>query len=181
MMKKFLCLIILFIHCNLFSQVIVDNNIDSLKIESVKIFQNLFWLNPIKYYGWVTDYEKLYTKDEIKNLNRIITEFEKQTSNEIAIITLDSLRVTEENFDALSLRVANEWGIGKPEKNNGILIAISKDYRKIRIQNGIGIEKVLNDDETKLIIEKQFIPYFKENDYYKGTLNGILEIIDKFK
>lgn len=111
----------------------------------------------------------------------MITKFEKQTSNEIAIITLDSLRVTEENFDALSLRVANEWGIGKPEKKNGILITISKKFRKIWIQNGIGIEKILSDFETKQIIENQFIPYFKNDDYYKGTYNGILEIIEKLK
>lgn len=180
-MKKFLFFTILIFSVNLYSQEITNSNIDSLKIESIKIFQDLFWLKPIKHYGWVTDYEKLYSKKEIKNLNRLITEFEKQTSNEIAIITLDSLRVTEENFDALSLRVANEWAIGKPEKNNGILIAISKKFRKIRIQNGIGIEKILSDFETKQIIENQFIPYFKEDDYYKGTYKGILEIIEKLK
>ena len=180
-MKKVYCLIILFFNTNLFSQEIENRNIDSLKIESIKIFQNLFWLNPIKHYGWVTDYEKLYTKDQIENLNNVITKFEKQTSNEIVILTIDSLRVTEENFDALSLLVANEWGIGKPEKNNGILIAISKDFKKIRIQNGIGIEKIVSDDETKEIIEKYFIPEFKENNYYNGTLNGVLEIIKKLK
>ncbi|MBF0595853.1 TPM domain-containing protein [Faecalibacter rhinopitheci] len=110
-MKKLLSFIILFLSINLYPQEIENSNIDSLKI-----FQDLYWLKPINHYGWVTDYEKFYSKKEIKNLNTLITKFEKQTSNEIAIITLDSLRVTEENFDALSLRVANEWGIGKPEK-----------------------------------------------------------------
>ena len=150
---------------------------DSLKIEAVENFQKLYWLNPIKHYGWVTDYEKLYSKDEVKVLSDLITKFEKETSAEIAIVTLDSLRATSANFDALSLRNSKKWGIGKTGKDNGILIAISKHYRKIRIQNGNGIEKLISDDETKFIIDTYFIPEFKSENYYSGTLKGITEMI----
>lgn len=178
-MNKLLLLISLFINFNVFSQEMNQRTIDSLKVEVVENFQNLYWLNPIKHYGWVTDYEKLYSKNEIKILNDLINEFEKETSVEIAIVTLDSLRATSDNFDDLSLRIAQKWAIGKSGKDNGILIAISKHYRKIRIQNGNGIEKIISDDETKFIIDTYFIPEFKNENYYSGTLNGMLELMKK--
>jgi len=178
-MRTLFFLILLLNNLNAFSQEMNQRSIDSLKIEAVESFQNLYWLNPIKHYGWVTDYEKLYSKNEIKILNDLINEFEKETSAEIAIVTLDTLRVTSDNFDDLSLRIAQKWAIGKSGKDNGILIAISKHYRKIRIQNGNGIEKLISDDETKFIIDTYFIPEFKNENYYSGTLNGILELMKK--
>lgn len=178
-MNKLLCLLVLLINLNAFSQEIDQSTVDSLKMEAVENFRNLYELNPIKHYGWVTDYEKLYSKNEIKILNDLINKFEKDTSNEIAIVTLDSLRVTNANFDDLSLRIAQKWGIGKSEKDNGILIAISKHCKRIRIQNGNGIEKLISDDETKAIIEKYFIPEFRNNNYYNGTINGLLALMKK--
>lgn len=77
-------------------------------------------------------------------MNDLITKFEKETSAEIAIVTFDSLSATNSNFDYLSLRIAQKWAIGKTGKDNGILIAISKHCRKIRIQNGNGIEKLIS-------------------------------------
>jgi len=178
-MNKLFILISLLIHLHVFSQEINQHTTDSLKIEAVENFQKLYWLNPIKHYGWVTDYEKLYSKDEVKVLNDLITKFEKETSAEIAIVTLDSLRATSANFDDLSLRIAKKWGIGKAGKDNGIVIAISKHYRKIRVQNGNGIEKLISDDETKFIIDNYFIPEFKNENYYSGTLNSITELMKK--
>lgn len=176
-MKKLLLLISLFINFNIFSQEMNQRTIDSLKVEAVENFQKLYWITPIKHHGWVTDYEKLYSKDEIKIFNDLIEKFERETSSEIVIVTLDSLRATSANFDDLSLRIAQKWGIGKSGKDNGIVITISKHYRKIRIQNGNGIEKLLSDDETKLIIDNYFIPEFKNENYYSGTLNGVTELM----
>jgi len=180
-MRTLFFLILLLNNLHAFSQEMNQHTIDSLKIEGVENFQKLYWLNPIKHYGWVTDYEKLYSKDEIKILNDLIDKFEKETSAEIAIDTLDSLRATNANFDDLSLRIAQKWGIGKSGKDNGIVIAISKHYRKIRIQNGNGIEQVISDDETKFIIDNYFIPKFKNENYYSGTLNGIMELMKKLR
>lgn len=178
-MNKLSCVLLLLLHLNVSSQEINQSSIDSLKVEAVEHFQKLYWLHPIKHYGWVTDYEKLYSKSELKTLNDLLDKFEQETSNEIAIVTLDSLRATNDNFEDLSLRIAQKWGIGKAGKDNGILIAVSKHYRKIRIQNGNGIEKLISDDETKHIIDTYFIPEFKNEKYYSGTLNGVIALMDK--
>lgn len=69
----------------------------------------------------------------------------------------------------------------KKHKDNGVLIAISKGYRQIRIQNGNGIEKIITDNETKEIIDNFFIPDFKKGNYYDGTLKGLVELINLLK
>jgi uncharacterized protein len=75
------------------------------------------------------------------------------------------------------LYISNTWGVGVKGKDNGILIGISNGYRRMRIQNGYGIEKIISDEETKEIIDKYFIPYFKNGDYYSGTLTGLTRLI----
>jgi len=91
------------------------------------------------------------------------------------------MKTSKDKFEDLSLHIAKTWGVGKKYKDNGILIAISKGYRQIRIQNGNGIEKIITDDETKEIIDKYFIPDFKKGKYYDGTLKGLIELIKLLK
>lgn len=156
-----------------------DEQSDEQIKELVKfgMFREIFWLRPIKHIGWVTDYEKLYSVSQKQQLNDLITQYEKETTIEFGIVTLDSMRTHSDRFEELSLRIANEWGIGKYEKDNGILVAISSDYRKIRIQNGNGIEKIISNEETKQIIDNVFIPEFKNNLYFEGTYRGIQELM----
>jgi uncharacterized protein len=150
---------------------------DSLKIKSIKLFREIYWNNLPKPKNWTNDYENLFSKIEQTKLDSIISKFEKETSIEISIVTIDTIKTSKEKFEDLTLHIAQKWKIGKAEKENGILIGISKGYRRIRIQNGNGIEKILTDDETKKILENYFIPEFKKGEYYQGTLNGLCEII----
>lgn len=156
---------------------------DSLKLESKKSvslesYRQVFWDNLPKPHNWTNDYENLFSKDEETKLNQIISDFEKETTVEIAIVTIDTFKVSKEKFEDLSLHIARTWGVGKKEKSNGILIAISKGYLKIRIQNGDGIVLFLSDDETAKIIRNEIIPYFKKEDYFEGTKAGILKLIE---
>ena len=156
---------------------------DSLKLESKKSvslesYRQVFWDNLPKPHNWTNDYENLFSKEEETKLNQIISDFEKETTVEIAIVTIDTFKVSKEKFEDLSLHIARTWGVGKKEKSNGILIAISKGYLKIRIQNGDGIVLFLSDDETAKIIRNDIIPYFKKEDYFEGTKAGILKLIE---
>jgi len=158
-------------------------NGDTLKIESKKsisleLYRQTFWDNLPKPLNWTNDYENIFSDDEEAKLNQIIADFEKETTVEIAIVTIDTFKVSKEKFNDLSLHIARTWGVGKNEKSNGILIAISKGYRQIRIQNGDGISSILSDDETAKIIRNQIIPYFKKEDYFEGTKAGILKLIE---
>ena len=129
--------------------------------------------------NYVSDYENLFTPQQEDSLNHLINLFEKQTTNQIALVSFDTTMVTKQNFEELTLRLANAWGIGDKDKQNGILIGICAGYKKIRIQNGKGIEKILSNQATKNIIDSSFIPYFKAANYFSGTLNGVKAIIQK--
>lgn len=156
---------------------------DTLKLESKKsvsleFYRQVFWDNLPKPHNWINDYENLFSKVEETKLNQIIADFENETTIEIAIVTIDTFKVSKEKFEDLSLHIARTWGVGKKETSNGIFIAISKGYRQIRIQNGNGISPILSDEETAQIIQNQFFPYFKKEDYFEGTQAGILKLIE---
>ncbi|MEP7080229.1 MAG: TPM domain-containing protein, partial [Ginsengibacter sp.] len=106
---------------------------------------------------------------------------EKETSNEIAIVTIQKSWATKENFDSLVYVISKNWGIGKNDKNNGILIGICTELRAIRIQNGSGIAERLSDKETKRIIDEKIIPEFKKGNYFKGTKSAILALMQKVR
>ena len=135
----------------------------------------------IKPLGWTSDYQHIFSKDQISELDSLISKFEKQTKNEIAIITIDSSWTTKEKFDSLILSIANFWGVGKKDIYNGIVIGICTGLRKISIQNGYGIEVKLTDSATKKIIDDCILPEFKKGNYFLGTKNGLIELMHKIR
>ena len=145
----------------------------------LKKYRQLFWDSLPKPVGWVNDFEDVFSEKQENTLDSIISAFEEKDGIEISIVTIDSLKTSKEKFDDLILHIGNTWRVGKKYINNGIVIGISVDYRKIRIENGYGIEKILSNQETKEIIDKFFTPYYKQNKYYQGTLNGLNALIDK--
>lgn len=125
---------------------------------------------------FVNDFEKILTKQEVKELTKIILRHEKKTTNQISIVTVKSISPYKEMFD-FSFDLGNYWGVGQKDKNNGVLIVVSKELRKIRIQNGEGIEKILTDEETKTIIDNEMIVEFKNDNYFEGLKKGLESII----
>lgn len=147
----------------------------------VNQYRRLFWDSIPKPVSWVTDLAGLFSSAQRNELDSMINDFEQQSTVEIAIITLDTFCVAAESFDALTLRIARQWGVGKKEKNNGILISISPGYRKMRVANGTGISKVLSDSDTKKLIDEHFTQYFKEGNYFAGTRNGLIALMTLLK
>lgn len=126
--------------------------------------------------GYVNDYSHLFTEAEKFQLDSIISEFEKQTSNQIAIITIDSIMLGKCDVEQYTQSIGNAWGVGQQKKNNGITIGIAPSLKKIAIRNGYGIEKILTDQETKNIIDSAIIPAFKNAEYFVGIRNGLKDI-----
>lgn len=151
-----------------------DTTLSAQKLHEYRV---AFWENPPQPQGWVTDFEQLFSAAQADSLQRIIASFAKQTGHEIAVVTLDSFCVTNELFVALSLHLANEWGVGKLGLDNGILIALSKGHRQVRVNVGNGLQTQLPDALTKQIIDKLIIPYYKKGAYFEGTLFGLRALI----
>lgn len=130
--------------------------------------------------GYVNDFEGIFSSEQVKELNDLAANHEKETTNEIVLVTIGSYEPYPSLFD-YSYALANHWGIGKKEKNNGIAIVMGKQIRQIRIQVGYGLENKLKDEEAKRIIDQIIVPEFKKGDYYAGLEKGLVEIINEIK
>lgn len=131
----------------------------------------------LKAEGWVNDYEKIFTPSQAIWLDSVFNQFEKESSFEIALVTIDSAWTSKEQFDSFVNDLMECWGVGKKEKQNGMLIGISTSLRRVRISNGIGTRKQLSDETTKAIIDNVMIPEFKNAAYFRGTEKAVAEII----
>ncbi len=78
----------------------------------------------------------------------------------------------EDAFD-YSLRIAEAWGIGSGEKNNGVLLYAAMQDREVRIQVGYGLEGAIPDALAKRIIERHIVPNFKQSRYYEGVNEAV--------
>jgi uncharacterized protein len=77
----------------------------------------------------------------------------------------------------VALKYLREWKPGTADRDNGVVILVSRNPRKARIETGYGMEGVLPDITAKHIIEERMVPYFKENDFYRGFDNAVDAII----
>lgn len=145
----------------------------------LRLYRQNFWNNLPDPVGFTNDYEHLYNDSQLHVLDSIISTFSRKTFIQITIITYDTMLVAEDNMEALNLRIANFWGVGERYKDNGITIGICRGYRKMRIDNGDGIFKILSDAETKQIIDNKFAPSFKAGNFFEGTYIGLKALMDE--
>lgn len=124
----------------------------------------------------VNDYAQLMSRQETEQLERKLRDYALETSTQVAIVTDNSLE-GEDPFD-YSYRLAQEWGIGGGEYDNGILIYIAEAERAIRIQTGLGTEGFLTDAMAKRIIDNILAPAFREGQYYRGLDQASSAIMD---
>ncbi len=127
----------------------------------------------------VYDYSNLLSPSEKSSLEEKLITYSDTTSTQIVIAVINS--TNGENINYLGAQWGQEWGIGQAKEDNGILILLAKDDRKIAINTGYGIEHLLTDALSKRIIENDIIPYFKQNDYYGGLNRGadaIFEVLN---
>ncbi|MFH1427265.1 MAG: TPM domain-containing protein [Patescibacteria group bacterium] len=123
--------------------------------------------------GYVNDYTNTFSLEQKQALEDKLNQFGKDTTNELAIVIINSLEGdTIENF---AVELFKDWGIGEKGKDNGVLMLVALEDRKIRIEVGYGLEGALTDAQSSWIINQVMKPAFRNNDYY----NGINEAADK--
>ena len=126
----------------------------------------------------VNDYAGMLTPDEVADLQEKLELHEKETSNQIVVLTVPSLE--GEVLEDFSIRVADEWKIGQKGKDNGVIILIARDEKKIRIEVGRGLEGVLTDLLSGRIIE-EMKPSFSSGNYYDGMNICVENVIKAIK
>ena len=128
----------------------------------------------------VTDFGGFLSDKERDSLDAALKDYLKQTSNAIVVVTLESLTdpKTEKEYtiEEAALAYFNTWGVGDKEKNNGVLLMVSRNPRKVRIQVGTGLETILTNESCQQIVDNNLVPNFKEGLFYAGIKEGIKAI-----
>lgn len=125
--------------------------------------------------GYVNDYAKVIDEAAESKLEAKLVDFEKETSNEISVVTIQELK--EDTIEGFAVSLFEDWEIGKKDRDNGVLLLVAVDDRKMRIEVGYGLEGALTDSQSFLIIEKVLKPHFKNNEYTVGIEKAIDNII----
>lgn len=118
----------------------------------------------------VFDSGDMLNRKEEAQLNRKLATYADTTSTQIVIATIPQLQ--GEDIAQYATKWAHEWQIGQSKSDNGLMILIAKNDRKIWITNGYGLEEYLTDARTKTIIENVIKPEFKKDRYYAGLDKG---------
>lgn len=119
----------------------------------------------------VNDFAGLLNYNEMAELERTLVAYDDSSSNQVAIVTIRSLG--DYPIEDWALEIGRKWGIGRKAKNNGVLILVSLEPRKMNISPGYGLEGALPDILCKRIIRDEMTPAFKQQQYYTGFNNGI--------
>ena len=126
---------------------------------------------PARPLGYVSDFAGLMSPAVKANLEGQLRSFESQTSNQIVVATFPSLE--EESLEDFSIRLAEQWKVGQKGKDNGAILLIFKNDRKVRIEVGYGLEGVLPDAICKLIIESEITPRFRQGRFDEGIQRAV--------
>ena len=121
--------------------------------------------------GRVNDFASVLADAVEQELNALIETVERETTAQIAVVTvpsLDGLSVTE-----YALKLFNAWGIGQKGKDNGVLVLVAPTEREMRIEVGYGLEDVLPDRLAEQIIRAQFTPALRDGHYEDGMKGPI--------
>jgi uncharacterized protein len=135
--------------------------------------------NPTQLRKYVVDETNTLSSSEKNSLMHKLVDFEKETSNQFVVYMIPSLE--GESIEEVSVRIAEENKIGKKDRDNGILLLIAKNDRKLRIEVGYGLEGALTDALASQIIRNEIVPSFKAGKYAEGINNGVDAIISATK
>lgn len=127
----------------------------------------------------VNDYTNTLTPDQQQSLERKLVAFDDSSSTQIAVVIIKSL----DGYDVAdyAVQLGRKWGVGGKEFNNGVVLLVAKEDRKMNISTGYGVEGALPDITAGHIIQDIIRPNFKGEDYYRGIDEGTDAIIKAVK
>ncbi len=127
--------------------------------------------------GRVVDTAQILTPDFEKSMTATLSKLEADTQVQLIVATTPDL--LGEDIAAYSLRLANIWGIGSEERDDGLMMLVAPNEQRVRIEVGYGLEASVKDEEAAEIIATQMIPRFRENDFEGGIAAGVDQLIEE--
>jgi uncharacterized protein len=125
--------------------------------------------------GRVVDDAGILSGDMQQKLTNLLAQQQDQTGDQVVVVTLKSLQGYP--IEDYGYQLGRAWGIGQKGKNNGALIIVAPTEHKARVEVGYGLEGVLSDAQSKVIIDEVMTPAFKQGNYDAGVFNGTLAVL----
>lgn len=129
--------------------------------------------------GHVNDLAAILSSSTDEEIETLLKAHEDSTSNQVAVLIIPSLE--GESLEEYSIKVAETWKLGQKGKDNGVLLLVARDDRKVRIEVGRGLEGDLTDQVCGMIIRHEIVPRFRDGDYNGGVRAGVLAILGVIK
>jgi uncharacterized protein len=124
--------------------------------------------------GRVVDKTATLSSGDIASLDQTLKDFEARKGSQIAVLIVPTTQ--PETIEQYSLRVAEAWKIGRRKIDDGAILVVAKNDRKLRIEVGYGLEGALNDATAKRIIDEVITPKFRNSDFGGGISDGVNRI-----
>ena len=129
--------------------------------------------------GRVNDYGGVMSQEQVRSLEAQLAQFEQETGHQVAVLTIPTL--DGEDIEGFSIRVAENWKIGKKGFDNGVILVVAVKDRRLRLEVGYGLEGVLPDAIAKQITSNYIVPHFRSQDYAGGIIAGIDAVLRVIK
>jgi uncharacterized protein len=126
------------------------------------------------------DYAGLVSPEVARQLNNELTQFERDTSNQVVVAIYPRMQ-SNSSIEDYTVRVAQAWGVGQKDRKNGAVLFIFKEDRTLYIQVGYGLEGVLPDARGRQIIENEITPRFRRGDFQGGVVAGVHAILESIR
>lgn len=124
--------------------------------------------------GPVVDKAGILSRSEIDGISREILELEAATSAQVAVLTVPDLQGY--SIEQFSLKAAETWKLGQADRDNGILVLMALEEKKVRIEVGYGLEGNMTDAKSGFIIRERILPEFRNGNFGKGLYEGVVSI-----
>lgn len=125
--------------------------------------------------SYVSNPDNIITQSAVDEINQKLSSLESQTTVQTAVVVINS--IGDADIFNFAQQLFNQWGIGRSENNNGLLILLVYDQRTIRFHTGYGLEAILPDVMCKHIQMQNMLPSFREGNYDAGMMAGINEVV----
>jgi uncharacterized protein len=129
--------------------------------------------------AYVTDQTATLTVQQRSTLEQSLQAFETKKGSQISVLIVPTTQ--PETIEQYSMRVVEQWRLGRKGVDDGVLLIVAKDDRTLRIEVGYGLEGALNDATSNRIISETIVPRFSQGDFYGGIVAGvdsIMHVID---
>ncbi|MEP3110679.1 MAG: TPM domain-containing protein [Erythrobacter sp.] len=121
------------------------------------------------------DAAEILTPQFEDQLTTRLAELEAETKVQLVVAATPDLK--GHDISDYSFELANAWGIGSKERNDGLMVLVAPKERKVRIEVGLGLEASVKDEEAAKIVEEAIIPAFQNGDFEKGISRGVDRLI----